>query len=72
MSCLDKIGKLYMTDCNITEEGVRVITEHIKNCSNLVRLVIFLVKITVERRLYPYHQQFTYNLICTDLCKTLP
>ncbi|XP_076812212.1 uncharacterized protein LOC143459118 [Clavelina lepadiformis] len=45
MSCLDKIDKLYMTDCNITEEGVRVIIEHIKNCSNLVSLVYFLPKV---------------------------
>ncbi|CAK8688618.1 unnamed protein product [Clavelina lepadiformis] len=41
MSCLDKIEKLYMTDCNITEEGVRVIIEHIKNCSNLPKVLNF-------------------------------
>ncbi|CAK8688599.1 unnamed protein product [Clavelina lepadiformis] len=41
MSCLDKIDKLYMTDCDITEEGVRVITEHIKNCSNLPKVLDF-------------------------------
>ncbi|XP_076814454.1 NACHT, LRR and PYD domains-containing protein 5-like isoform X2 [Clavelina lepadiformis] len=41
MSCLDKIDKLYMTDCNITEEGVRVITEHIKICSNLPKVLEF-------------------------------
>ncbi|CAK8688634.1 unnamed protein product [Clavelina lepadiformis] len=41
MSCLDKIEKLYMTDCNITEEGVRVITKHIKNCSNLPKVLEF-------------------------------
>ncbi|CAK8688615.1 unnamed protein product [Clavelina lepadiformis] len=41
MSCLDKIEKLCMTDCNITEEGVRVITEHIKNCSNLPKVLEF-------------------------------
>ncbi|CAK8688624.1 unnamed protein product [Clavelina lepadiformis] len=41
MSCLDKIEKLYMTDCNITEEGVRVIIEHIKNCSNLPKVLEF-------------------------------
>ncbi|CAK8688550.1 unnamed protein product [Clavelina lepadiformis] len=41
ISCLDKIEKLYMTDCNITEEGVRVIIEHIKNCSNLPKVLKF-------------------------------
>ncbi|XP_076812209.1 NACHT, LRR and PYD domains-containing protein 5-like [Clavelina lepadiformis] len=41
MSCLDKIEKLYMTDCNITEEGVCVIIEHIKNCSNLPKVLNF-------------------------------
>ncbi|CAK8688614.1 unnamed protein product [Clavelina lepadiformis] len=41
MSCLDKIEKLYMTDCNITEEGVRVIIERMKNCSNLPKVLEF-------------------------------
>ncbi|CAK8688609.1 unnamed protein product [Clavelina lepadiformis] len=41
MSCLDKIEKLYMTDCNITEEGVRVIIEHINNCSDLPKVLEF-------------------------------
>ncbi|CAK8688542.1 unnamed protein product [Clavelina lepadiformis] len=41
MSCLDKIEKLYMTDCNITEEGVHVIIERIKNCSNLPNTLEF-------------------------------
>ncbi|CAK8688610.1 unnamed protein product [Clavelina lepadiformis] len=41
MSCLDKIEKLHMTDCNITEEGVRVIIEHIKICSNLPKVLEF-------------------------------
>ncbi|CAK8688629.1 unnamed protein product [Clavelina lepadiformis] len=49
MSCLDKIEKLYMTDCNITEEGVRVIIEHIKNCSNLPKVLEFSYSYKMNR-----------------------
>ncbi|XP_076814446.1 uncharacterized protein LOC143460723 [Clavelina lepadiformis] len=56
MSCLDKIEKLYMTDCNITEEGVRVMMEHIKNCSNLPKVLDF-----------NYDKMNRWNVLCCGL-----